>query len=90
MDKSTFEEHLPQPFQSLNKLFKIAVTMLTGYKGTFSITNKKTNCSTVSINHDGFSQLTIPAGAYEKESLNKEFRHNITKEGFFQKKIFQL
>ena len=39
MDTSTHEEHLYQPLQTNNKQFKIAVTFLTGYNGTFNVTN---------------------------------------------------
>ena len=39
MDKSTHEEHLSQPLQTNNKQFKIAVTFLNGYKGTFLLIN---------------------------------------------------
>ena len=35
MDKSTHEEHLFQPLQTINKQFKIAVTFLTGLKWYF-------------------------------------------------------
>ena len=34
MDKFIHEEHLSQPLQTNNKQFKIAVSFLTGYKGT--------------------------------------------------------
>ena len=40
MDKSTHEEHLSQPLQTINKQFKIAVTFLTGYNGIFNVTDK--------------------------------------------------
>ena len=39
MDKSTHEEHLFQSLQTNNKQFKIAVTFLTGYNGTFNVKN---------------------------------------------------
>ena len=39
MDKSTHEEQLSQPLQTNNKQFKIAITFLTGYIGTFNVTN---------------------------------------------------
>ena len=39
MDKSTHEEHLFRPLQTNNKQFKIAVTFLTGYNGSFNVTN---------------------------------------------------
>ena len=37
MDKSTIEEHLPQPLQTNNKQFKKAVNFLTGYNGIFKV-----------------------------------------------------
>ena len=40
MAKFIHEEHLCQPLQTNNKLFKIAVTYLTGYNGIFNVTNK--------------------------------------------------
>ena len=38
-DKSTHEEHLLQPLQTINKQFKREVTFLTGYNGIFNVTN---------------------------------------------------
>ena len=42
MDKSFHEEHLAQPLQT-NKQYKTAVTFLTGYNGTFNVTNSNKN-----------------------------------------------
>ena len=39
MDKSTLEEHLSQPLQTVKKQFKIAITFLTGLNGIFNVTN---------------------------------------------------
>ena len=39
MDKSTLEEHLPQPLQTSNEQFETTVTFVTGYNGIFSVTN---------------------------------------------------
>ena len=39
MDKSTHGEQLSQPLQTTNKQFEIAITFLTGYNGTFEVTN---------------------------------------------------
>ena len=39
MDRSTREEHLSQPLQTSYKKFKKTVTFLTGYNGTFNVTN---------------------------------------------------
>ena len=76
MDKSTHEEHLSQSLQTNIKRFIIAITFLTGYNGIFIVTCsdnifyfKKTN-----TDGDDFTQITIPPGAYEIESLNNEIR----------------
>ena len=73
MDKPCHEEHLSQQLQTNKKQFKIAVTFLTG-NGIFNVTNaNKKICFKKSItDEDGFIQITIPPGAYEIESLNKE------------------
>ena len=39
MDKSTHEEHLSQPLQTINKHLKNAVTFLTGYNCIFIVSN---------------------------------------------------
>ena len=39
MDISTHEEHLSQPLQTNNKQYIIAVTFLSGYNGSFNVTN---------------------------------------------------
>ena len=82
MDKSTHEEHLSQALQTNNKKFKIAVTFLTGYNGIFNVTNANNKFYfTKSItDKDGFIQITIPAGAYEIESLNNEIKRIIIDE----------
>ena len=79
MDKSTHEEHLFQPLQTNNKQFKVAVTFLTGYNGIFNVTNENNKFyfkKTIS-DDDGFIKITIPPGAYEIESLNKEIKRII-------------
>ena len=85
MDRSTHEEHLSQPLQTNNKQFKIAVTFLTAYNGIFNITSKNNNFffskSIIDDNH--FNHITIPEGAYEIESLNKEIKRIIIDEGYF-------
>ena len=85
MDKSTHEEHLSQPLQTNNKQFKIAVTFLTGYNGIFNVTDKNNKfyfMKSIS-DEDGYIQITIPPGAYEIESLNKEIKRIIIDEGHF-------
>ena len=64
MDKSTLEEPLPQPLQTNNKQFKIAVTFLTACNGIFNLTNKnnKFYFKKHPIEED-FTQLTVPPGA---------------------------
>ena len=41
MDKSTHEEHRAQILQTNNKQFKVAVTFMSGYNGSFNFTNQK-------------------------------------------------
>ena len=81
MDKSTHEEHLFQPLQTINKQFKIAITFLTGYNGVFNITSKNKFFFTKSVtDKDGFIKITNPQGSYEKESLNNEIKRVIIDE----------
>ena len=83
MDKSTHEEHLSQPLQTNNKLFKIAVTFLTGYNGIFNVTNsnEKFYVQKTITNEENFFQIPIPEKAYEIESLNDEIKRNIIDKG---------
>ena len=84
-DKSTHEEHLSQPLQTDNKQFKRAVTFWTGYNGNFNVTNSNNNFYFKKTITDGddFIQITIPPGAYEKESLNNEIKRiNIVKDHY--------
>ena len=76
MDKSTHEEHLSQPLQTNNKLFKIAITFLTGYNGIFNVRNSNNKFYFMKsiTDEDGFIQITMPPGAYEIESLNNEIK----------------
>ena len=85
MNKSTHEENLSQPLQTNNKQFKIAVTFLTAYNGIFNITSKNINFyfSKPIIDDNHFNHITIPEGAYEIESLNKEIKKIIIDEGYF-------
>ena len=85
MDKSTPEEHLSQPLQTKNKQFKIGVFFVTGYNGTFNVTNAKNKFYfTKPIGDEyGFIQTTISPGAYELEKLNKEIKRiNIDEEHY--------
>ena len=85
MDRSTHEEHLSQPLQTNNKQFKIAVTFLTAYNGIFNATSKNSKfyCSKSIIDDKHFNHITIPEGAYEIESLNKEIKRIIIDESYF-------
>ena len=83
--KSTHEEHLSQPLQTNIKQFKIAITFLVGYNGTFNVTNSNNKvCFLKSItDKDGYikiTNITIPPGAYELESLNNEIKRIIIDE----------
>ena len=76
MHKSTREEPLSQPLETNNNHFKKAVTFLTGYIGVFDVTNSNNKFYFAkSINNKyGFIEITIPASAYEIESLNNEIK----------------
>ena len=81
-DKSTHEEPLSQPLQTINKQFKTAVTFLTSYNGFFNVTysNKKFYFKKTLSGGDDFIQITMPPGAFETESLNNEIRRIIIDE----------
>ena len=82
MEKSIHEEYLSQPLQTNNKQIKIAVTFLTGYNGSFNVTNdnNKFYFTKPIIDKDGYIQITIPPGVYEIESLNNEIKRIIIDE----------
>ena len=90
MEKSTHEEHLHHTLQTKNKQFKLAIRFLTGYNGIFSVTNSnnKFYFKKTIINEDGFIKITIPPGAYEIESLNKEIKRLIVDEGHYTEAIY--
>ena len=90
MDKSTHEEHLPQPLQPKNKKFKIALTFLTSYNGNFKVTDKNNRFySTKSIsNDDGSFQIIIPEVVYEIESLNIEIERIIIEKELYTEAIY--
>ena len=92
LNKSTHGEHLSQPLQTNNKQFKIAVTFLTAYNGIFNITSKnnKFYFSKSIIDDNHFNHITIPQGAYEIESLNKENKRIIIDEGYFTTSDYPL
>ena len=61
----------------------MAVTILTGYNGIFHITNSNSKFyfKKTFTNEEDFIQITIPQGAYEIESLNKEIKMIIIDKG---------
>ena len=82
MDKNFHEKHLSQPLQTNNKQFKIAVTFLTGYNGIFNVTVENYKFYfTKSVQDDNFTQISIPPGAYEIASVDKEVKRTIFPEG---------
>ena len=85
MDNSTHEEHLSQPLQTNNEQFKIAVTFLTVYNGSFNVTNSynKFYLKKTITDGDDFIQITIPPVAYEIESSRNEIRRIIIDEEHF-------
>ena len=92
MDKSTHEEHLSQPLQTNNKQYKTAVTFLTGYNGSFNITNSnnKIYFKKTITDEDGFLQIAILPGAYEIEALNNEIKRIIIDEEHYTEANYPL
>ena len=81
MDKSTHEEHLSHPMQTINKQFKKTITFLTTYNGIFNVTDKNNKFYLVkSVTDDDHIKLTIPPGAHGIESLNNEIKRTIIEE----------
>ena len=79
MDESVLEEHLSQPLQANNRNLKVTVIFLICYNGIFNVTNSKNRfyfMKSIS-DEDGFIQISISAGAYERESLNKGIKRFI-------------
>ena len=85
MNKSTHEEHLSQPIRTNNKQFEIAVTFLNAYNGFFNYTssNIKFYFLKSKTDEDGYIIITIPPGAHEIESLNKEIKRIFIDEGHY-------
>ena len=85
INKSTHEEHLSQPLQTINKQFRKTVTILTAYIGIFNIkiSNIQFYFKKTITDEDGFFQTTIPPGAYEIESLNDEFKRIYIDQGHY-------
>ena len=86
IDKSTHEEHLFQPLQTIKKQYKIGVTFLTAYNGIFNVTNenKKIYIANSITDEDDFIQLNVPTGAYDVEKSENEVRRIIVLEGQFR------
>ena len=74
-----------KPLQTNNKQFKVAVTFLTGYNGTFNVTNSNNKFYFEKTITDGdeFIQISIPQGAYGIESLNNEIKRIIIDKGHY-------
>ena len=88
-DKSTHEEHFDEALQTANKQFETAITFLTGYNGIFNTSDKNNKFyfgKSIS-DEEGFIQITIPQGAYEFKSLNKEIKRIIIDEGQYGNRI---
>ena len=80
MNKSAHEKHLPRTLQTNNKQFKLAITFLSGYKGTFNVTNTNNKFLFQETDEDGFIQITLLPGADEIESFNDEVKRIIIDE----------
>ena len=89
MDKSTHEEHLPQPLQTNKKHFKIVVFFLTAYNGIFNVKNKNNkfyfNTSFSDIER---SFIIIPPGDYDLETLDAEIKRICINDGPFREKYY--
>ena len=84
MDESTHEEHLAQPLQTITKQFKIAVTFLSAYNGSFNLTKSNKNFHfKKSLIEKDIIQVSIPSSAYELESLNDEIKRNLNDKGHY-------
>ena len=84
MNKSTHEEHLFQPLQTINKQFKIAVTFLSAYNGIFNVTKSNNKFYFFkSISDDDHIQISVRPGVYEIEALNDEIKRIIIDEGHY-------
>ena len=82
MDESTHEEHISQPLQINKRQFKIDVTFLSGYSGTFNVTKKNNKFIFISVSEVVELNInTILSAAYEVESLLKEIKRSIIDEG---------
>ena len=85
LDKYTHEKYLSQPLQTNIKQFKMAITFLSVYNGIFNVTNSnnKIYFQKSIKGNDGYTQITIPPGAYEIESLNNEIKRIIVDQGHY-------
>ena len=83
MDESMHEEHLFQPLQMNNKQFKMAVTFLTCYNGSFNVTDKNIKFCFTKLLTEDYIILNIPEGASELESLNDEIKRIIIHENHY-------
>ena len=85
MNKSIHEENLSRPLQTSNKQFKIAITFLTAYYGIFNVTDKNNKLYFRKSFTDDYTQITVPEGAYEIESLDNEIKRIIIDGGHYTK-----
>ena len=85
MNKSIHEENLSQPLQTTNKQFKIAITFLTAYYDIFNVTDKNNKLYFRKSITDEYTQITVPKGAYEIESLDNEIKRIIIDGGHYTK-----
>ena len=85
LDKSTHGESISLPPRTFTKQFKIAVTFLKGYNGTFKVTisNNKFHFAKSITDKVGFIRINIPPGAYEIKNLTNESEGINIDEGLF-------
>ena len=87
--KFTHEEPLPQPLQTNNKQFKIAVTFVISYKGIDNVIRKYDIFIFIFVFKDAeFNATHIPPGAYEIESLNIEIKRIIINKAYATDEVY--
>ena len=90
MEKSIHEEHLSQTLQTNNKQFKLAITFLNTYNGTFNVSDSNNKFYfTKSITDDNhYIMISIPPGSYEIEALNDEIKRVNINDGHFNEENY--
>ena len=90
-DKPIHQEHLSQTLQFNIKQIRVPIIFLNEYNGILNFTNKNDKFIFISIFEGAeYNVLTIPPGAYEMESLDKEIKRIVIKEVSFKEEDYPL